>query len=787
VYLRGMLRYLFLLPLLVSSVASAPIDLLARPGPRGPEVVLALSGGGARGLAQIGVIRALDEAGVPVCGVAGVSMGAIVGALYAAGYNPDSIAALVEDMDRFDVLSNTPPREARFLTQREEHGALVTVRFRDGRPVIPKGLIGGQRIADLLSDLLASPSYRAGCDFKRLPRRLAVVATDLTSGKSVNITNGDLPEAARASSSFPLVFEPVRREGRLLVDGGMLQPIPVSAARGLGGDVVVAVDVTSKLVGTEEIDDPFEIVNQVTTISQLRAIDEARASADFVITPNLCGFSNTDFARASELIEIGERAGRLAVPGITELLRTRGLHPVPPPPRPALTIDRIVLDGASVFPLETLLFHAELAEGLSVPRAVLAARCERIVEPYHEADYPLARVTSAAFDDGLLSISIDEGRIASVEVVGVRRTRSWVVRRLMNLQKGGLYRHADVLAGRRALEGAGLFPIVTIEPRPTPFGAAVTIRVVEKPYTFLGLGWRYTDDGGHDVMLELGDDNFLGIAYLGRLRMVLGQHRRFFAVQHRADRLWKGLLTSTFEVYAGSWVHDYYEDDEIVDTWEHRRAGASVAIGQQVGYLGRLALTCRHEWASLDLPRSTQQRFVKGEIALEYAYSALDRDIYPRGGARQSFVLRLADEDVWGDLSYTLMDLRSDLYFSIVPVTLEPSVRLGLSTGSVPFSEQFTVGGRATLMGVGEEAYRGDKALALRAGLRVELGPRVYGLFRFDAADVWHHADELTLRGLHRGVGVGLAWDSPVGPAEVLVGVADESRARLHAQAGWTF
>jgi NTE family protein len=286
-----------------------------------PRIALALSGGGARGLAHIGVLKVLERNGIPVDGIAGTSMGAIIGALASVGYSSGQIDSLVRIADWGGIIRDAPQRRQLFLGQKEQRArTIVQVRFEkwslDFRPAVT----AGQKLTTVLTDiLLRAPAPYPG-DFDRLPIPLRVVTTDLLTGGKVLFDRGSLVDALRGTLAIPLLFTPLETDRHLLVDGGLVDNLPVREARSIGADRVIAVDTSSKLRKRDDLNAPWEIADQVTTIMEQDAVAEAKRAADLVIEPVLEQRSNTDFSRIDELVRAGEEAAERAVPAIDSLL-----------------------------------------------------------------------------------------------------------------------------------------------------------------------------------------------------------------------------------------------------------------------------------------------------------------------------------------------------------------------------------------------------------------------------------------------------------------------------------
>jgi len=279
-----------------------------------PRLGLVLSGGGARGVAHIGVLKILEQMRVPVDAIAGTSMGAVVGGLYASGLSARDIEKIMTSINWQDAFHDRPPREDLTLRRKQEDESFL-VKFplgvRAGRILLPKGLIQGQGLTQMLRRLTL-PVARMS-DFDQLPTPFRAVATDLESGETVVMGSGDLTSAMRASLSAPGVFAPVEREGRLLVDGGIADNVPVDIARAMGVDVVIVVDVGFPLLPRRQLSSAPVISSQMLAILIQRNAQAQLATLtaqDILIQPALGNASSFDFGIVARAIDVGEAAAR---------------------------------------------------------------------------------------------------------------------------------------------------------------------------------------------------------------------------------------------------------------------------------------------------------------------------------------------------------------------------------------------------------------------------------------------------------------------------------------------
>jgi NTE family protein len=273
-----------------------------------------LSGGGARGAAHIGVLKVLEEMHVPIDAIAGTSMGAVVGGLYASGLSAREIEAIMTSLNWQDAFRDRPPREDLTLRRKQEDENFL-VKFplgiQHGSFVLPKGLIQGQRLNQTLRRLTLPVAHIT--NFDDLPSPFRAVATDLETGEAVIIGSGDLTSAMRASLSAPGVFAPVEREGRVLVDGGVAENLPINVARAMGVDILIVVDVGSPLLPRQKLTSVPVISNQMLAILINRNAKEQLATLtpnDILIQPALGDTSSFDFGRVARVIAVGETAAR---------------------------------------------------------------------------------------------------------------------------------------------------------------------------------------------------------------------------------------------------------------------------------------------------------------------------------------------------------------------------------------------------------------------------------------------------------------------------------------------
>jgi len=305
---------LFLAALLILAGAITPT--LAAAQKERPRVGLVLSGGGARGIAHLGVLKVLQEMRVPVDCIAGTSMGALVGGVYATGRPLEKIIERISKVDWDEIFADDPPRiEKPFHAKRADFSPLFRFELglRDWKLLLPAGTTSGYKFEFLLRELTDGAGNYADQDFDRLPIPYRAVATNLETGDMRVFRRGDLAKVLRASMSVPGLISPMEDDGMLLVDGGLVRNLPVDIARDACADVVIAVNLGSPLLPRSELNSvvgvALQSINLLTEQNVRRSLGELRAG-DILIEPKLGNFSAGDFKGALATIPIGEAAAR---------------------------------------------------------------------------------------------------------------------------------------------------------------------------------------------------------------------------------------------------------------------------------------------------------------------------------------------------------------------------------------------------------------------------------------------------------------------------------------------
>ena len=363
-----------------TAAAQAPVDSSSQGA---YKVGLALSGGGAKGFAHIGVLKVFEEADIPVHMISGTSMGSIVGALYAIGYTPAEIEDIALTTD-WSILFNdsyriNPQNIANSVSQKDTY--LFTFPYNGKRLTLPSGLIDGQNIAMLLYRLMLP--YHDMRDFTELPIPFASVATNLATGQAHTFTEGYLPDAVRASIAIPTLFKPVRINGETYIDGGVARNIPAEDVRALGADLVVASDVGEPLQPVDSLDTFVDVLFQAVGFHQQESNLRQKEKTDFYLRPDINRFSSFSYNSVKNIIAAGEEAARALVPKIKakldeHMLAQRQFKPIKSPQQDTLTVTGVTYDNISGLMQQQARIALDISSPAELTLADIESRINRL-------------------------------------------------------------------------------------------------------------------------------------------------------------------------------------------------------------------------------------------------------------------------------------------------------------------------------------------------------------------------------------------------------------------------
>ena len=708
-----------------------------KPLPSTPRIGLALSGGGARGAAHIGVLKVLEELRVPVHCVAGTSLGAIVGGAYASGTPPRKLDEIVRATDWDDVFSDRPAREEIWIRRKaDDYKTLFAPEygFKNWGLVLPKGIVAGVAIETFLRKLTASA---AGIDdFQKLPIPFRAIAADIETGEEVVLARGNVARAMRASMAVPGAIAPVEIDGRLLVDGGIANNLPIDVVRKLCADVVIAVNISTPPLKRDEITSVLSVTAQLLNLLGKQTVDRQLASLDtrdVLIAPELGDISSGSFERTPEAIGIGEAAARAAAESLKR-------YSLPPEHYQALRDKQV----------------AELRE---------------------------------------------LGLVNDVRFGGLRRTNPEVLRSMVRSEPGKPLSEDEIGEDLRRIYGRGDFEsmdyqflqeadrrVLEIQPREKSWGP---------DYLRFGLG-LLTNFRGDTIVNGLVSYrrswlNRLGAEWLTELRVGTdsGLSTEYYQPVDERGRWF-------FAPYAGlgQTTRNRYVGDDRVAKYVSNEGRAGLDAGASFGIWGeaRIGALWRRVSAKVDIGSSLlpdvseDSSGIRGKFFLDQ----LDHPWFPRRGYYLDASFYVADQALGSDRDYKKAQVEAIGAASWGSHAFVATVRGGtnLNTDMAPY-DTFTLGGPLNLSGYRIDQFSGERVAFARilyfnhaVKLPKLLGSGVYAGGSLEAGQVKVQLNGAPDTGTLVSASVFLAADSFLGPAYFGFGVGQSGRMNVYLVLG---
>lgn len=291
-----------------------------------PKIALVLSGGGARGISQIGVLKEFEKHNIKIDYVVGTSMGAIIGGLYSSGYTSNQIDSVFQKINWEQTLSltNKNNRSGLFLDQKIiDDRNLFSLQFDNFDLILPEAISSNNELHKLLQKLLWEAKYKSYGDFNNLKYKFRAIATDLVTGNPVTLSSGSLIKSIQASATMPLWYAPIKIDTMKLVDGGLKSNIPIEEAKLFNPDIIIVVNTVSPLMKYEELNNPLKIADQVVSILMRDLSNKMQEYVDIIIQPNLNEIKNTDYANLNTLVDLGTQAFKKQQKQLNKLIENK--------------------------------------------------------------------------------------------------------------------------------------------------------------------------------------------------------------------------------------------------------------------------------------------------------------------------------------------------------------------------------------------------------------------------------------------------------------------------------
>lgn len=686
-----------------------------------PKLGLVLAGGGARGAAHVGVLKILDELDIRPDVIAGTSMGAIIGGLYATGLSADEIEQILNDIDWDRAFADTPGRAQQTMRRKQlDRDFLVKRRLglNQGGFQVPLGALQGQHLDQILKRILShAVSVK---DFDDLPVPFRAVATDIVTGEPVILGQGSLVQAIRASMSVPGVFAPVIVDDRMLVDGGLAMNTPVEVAAAMGAERLIVVDLSIPMLERDEIRSVINITEQISNLLTRRntqASLEQVGAGDVVIVPDLGDISSAEFDRAAEAVGAGERAARANLKQLRQIAGARAA----PEPLPNIVEEAVVvgfIDIHNTSDLNDSILRARVRH--PVGGKLDLDRLESDLDAIYALD---------VFDVVRYEIVRDDERGTGILITA--EERHWGP----NYLQFGMALTSD-------FDAVSDFTL----------GAAYTRNALNR----LGGDLRVSGSIGRFTSLDfdLYQPLDLGANWFVRPQL-FGQreHRDFF-------------------------IDDFSLGTAEIDNWGVRLGG-----GRNFGH--KFQLRANLEWSKekVSLVRGlldgVEVDYDIAEAGLGARYDSLNNINFPTRGAQFDLEWRRSLDELGADEDWNQYRLTGVSAISRGRHTYLARVFAGLNTLSeTPFPRQYRLGGFGQLSGYAPDSLVDRQAAVAAVTWYRRIGDirffPVYGGLSVEAGNVWPRRSDMSLSDLRYSGAAFLGADTAIGPLYLAWGRSDE-------------
>jgi NTE family protein len=727
---------------LASSAATAQLPEPVVAAPARQSVGLVLSGGGARGGAHIGVLKALEELRVPVDYVAGTSIGAVIGGFYVSGMTVVDLEQLVESLEWETAFLNVTPRQLKsFRRKRDDDSFLVNQKpgLNDGEFELPIGLVQGQVIDMIISrETLRASQVQ---DFDQLAIPFRAVAGDIVTGEAVVLSSGSLARAIRASMSIPAALSPIDIDGRLLVDGGIAMNLPVEVARAMGAEVVIAVDISSDLLGRETLRSVLDITSQLTNLLTRNGTLDQReklTATDLLLVPRFSDeLTSMDFARMRETIQTG--------------------------------YDTVMQNRAQ---------FEQLALTEEQYQAHLAARRDPRMR-----ELPVVEFVRLE-NDGPVADSVVDARLGAIELGAPLDVDA--VETAMNTVYGLDY-YQNVRYGLVSdSDGTGI---------------ELELDAREWGPNYLQLGMNYSSAADSDSLFGLAA-SYLSTAInpLGgewRATAVIGDEPALIADLYQPFGP-KGLYFYAPSLNLVSTQFNVYEGDERVTEAQLREATLEFALGRELLTWGEYRFGLRAARGAFDLRVGdpsyiSEEDFRRGEFFGRFSVDTMDSVSFPREGAQAVLEWRASRQQLLdADADFDQLLLAASYAKTWGRHTMLTTLRWDATiSGVAADSRLYRMGGFFDISGLNRNQLSGQHATRIGAAYYRRIGdlalfPAFAGV-SMELGNVWATREDISTHGAILGGSFWAGVDTPIGPVYIGYGRAEGGEDAFYVSLGRVF
>ena len=860
---------------------SLPFGLKKKVPVAKPIVSLALSGGGSRAISHLGVLKAIEELNIPIDHIIGTSMGSVVGGLYSAGYKLEDLDSLITRINWEELFFVTgADRTDLFVDQKiTEDKDLFTIRLDGLNPVFPQSLNTGKKISNLLTSITLNAPINKYNSFDDLLFKFRAVTTELVSGNRIVVKDGALSEAMRASSNVSFLLPPIKIDSMLLVDGGLVDNLPIKTAEELNPDYIIASDATSSLRSQDELIYPWEIADQLVTIPSRKLWEENKNKADILITQDLKKRKNDNFKNLDEIILFGYNSSISKLEKVNSEIKNKFLanlededfvfENVKFKSNPNLlekkladlfannlsikksellyylysfyedgnyqdisasveidsnstiqvyyefnkSVSSVNLTGISLFPIDSVLTYFESIinkpyNSQNVLNSVLS-----LIRHYRNHDFMFATIDEVFFDEasGTLKVSINEGEISELVIEGNENTLPSIISREFPKISENYLLKEEFDENLQNLSSTDLFDNIVVRfQTDDSLKNRLKISLDEKLPNVLRLGFRIDNENFTQVAADLRNENLFGTGSELGFSFTGGTRNISYVLEHKTNRIFDTYLTYKAQAfYKFNDVNQYKDDDSDEEgrfsrsrfaEYRQRFYGGFIGIGALYKKLGTLTAELKYERNEIEnifsFPEDNEYKLDISSLRFRLQIDSQNKYPFPTRGIYLNTFYETAQKFLGGDVSFARFSFDYSSFFTFKQShTVKPRIIFGFADETLPLSQQFNFGGQSVFAGYRDYEFRGRQIFISSLQYRYKLPFKIYFdtyiKVRYDIGSSWINQEKIRLNDLRHGLGLTVSFDTPVGPADFMVGrslyLKDTSPKRIASRGPFMF
>jgi len=779
-----------------------------------PKIGLVLSGGGAMGFAHIGTLKVLDSLQIPIDYIAGTSMGGIAAALYAVGYTGKEIEQIARTVDWQKTFTDQPSRgKLPYFQKQDAEKYQFELGIKDFLPLGPGGAIVGQNIMLLFSRLVFD--YADVSDFDSLQMPFRCMAVDLITGNEVVLKSGSLAKAMRSTMAVPSIFSPVEWGDSLLVDGGLLNNLPVDVVREMGADIVIASTVGNPNKERQEIRSVIDVLSQSFNILRDKTLNANVGDADILVDIKLYGLGPADFVnnKVVQIIAAGEKAAKETAPQIIKLkekyqLRSNRFYRQCELPDTIVQIAEISFSGNHTIPETAIREIVKIKEGDQFSADSMDIYMEQLKTT---GDFYWVRYTTEDLGKNRvhLKIMLEEKKrpiIYGINIFGNETLPFDFIYRLLGVKPGEIFIHSKIEDRITYLYSLGYFENIYYNVEPVDANSMrFNLYVKESPDLKIRLGLRY--DNYYQLVVAMNllvmNKPIPGLRIENEFQFI-GKEKISSHAYYPSRAMNFPLYPFANIDYENIEIFIYDKDGNKSASYKNRSAQAGLGLGMLYKNYWNVEAAWNYEWANMrpivagnDPLKFPSWKDELWKMKISTNIDRLDDTFVPRCGMLVHANYEKSLQDMYDNSSYIRMDISMDYYKTLGKKHTFHAYGFYGSVDMDSLTNKFILkGGPESCIGMGYNQLLATTLSAARLDYRYELRKNLY--FSLIGNIVIDYENDVMEPGLKppqmMGYGVGLKYISPLGPVELILSRGEKSAYQpgekqtvLYFNAGYKF